>query len=219
MTSAGEKDKALRLLEDYFQGDERALTAVRFLQERQQGGGAVLAAAPRERFPVPMEVAGKEGFFALFSDGACRGNPGPGAWGAMGQDAGGEVLFESSGLDFSTTNNRMELEGAIVALDELHRHLKQNLSLPLRGVFLYSDSKYVVDGMTQWVKGWKRRGWKKADKSIPLNLDLWKRLDHSAGQFSRLQFCWVKGHSGHPQNEYVDKLANKALDDCKGPLL
>ena len=113
----------------------------------------------------------------------------------------------------------MELEGAIVALEELERCLKQHLHSTPKGVILFSDSKYVVDGITQWVDGWKRRGWKKADKTVPLNLDLWQRLDHAVSKFPSLKFRWVRGHSGHPQNEYVDQLANKALDESGTSLL
>ena len=210
-----EKEKALKYLEGCFQGDEQALEAIRFLWERDKGasGGKKMTAVSKGRFPLPVEVAGKEGRFALFSDGACRGNPGPGAWGAMGQNCRGEVLFESNGLDYSTTNNRMELEGAIYALEGLEHYIQQNFCPSPEEVFLFSDSKYVVDGMTTWIKKWKRQGWKKADKTAPSNLDLWKRLDDASSKFSLLKFYWVQGHSGHPQNEHVDQLANKALDE------
>ena len=216
--SAREKDTALRVLEEFFRGDERALEAVRFLQKRTGADGEDDFSG-KLRFPLPSEVAGREGAFALFSDGACRGNPGPGAWGAMGQDCRGRVLFQSNGVNFSTTNNRMELEGAIVALEELERCLEQDGQSSSQSVFLFSDSKYVVDGIMRWVPGWKRRGWKKTDKRTPLNLDLWKRLDCAVGRFSALEFRWVQGHSGHPQNEYVDRLANKALDESGNSLL
>ena len=86
-------------------------------------------------------------------------------------------------------------------------------SLEVGAVFLYSDSKYVVDGIQKWVPGWKRRGWKKADNKAPENLDLWQELDVLVSKFDELQFKWVKGHSGHPQNEFCDQLANKSLDE------
>ena len=217
MISSEKKDQALKILEEFFRGDEKATEAVAFLQKRSGSGGKVEEFSSHSRFPLPPEVEGQEGMFALFSDGACRGNPGPGAWGAMGQNSRGDVLFQSNGVNFATTNNRMELEGAIVALEELERCLEQEGHSLLRGVFLFSDSKYVVDGITRWVSGWKRRGWKKADKTVPSNLDLWKRLDDTAAKFPCLEFRWVQGHSGHPQNEYVDRLANKALDESGSP--
>ena len=213
---------ALGVLSEFFAGDEMAEEAIDFLRERSGKiveTGKTESVAGNVSFPLPSDVKGREGFFALFSDGACRGNPGPGAWGAMGQDCRGEVLFESNGVSYSTTNNRMELEGAIVALEELERCLRQGGQSAPVGVFLFSDSKYVVDGIMRWVPGWKRRGWKKADKSSPVNLDLWKRLDCAASKFASLKFYWVKGHAGHPQNEYVDQLANKALDESGTPLL
>ena len=219
MSANGEKESALRVLEEYFRGDERALEMIRFLREREgtnipdRRNGVEPPPLPSgERFPLPREVAGREGFFALFSDGACRGNPGPGAWGAMGQNGEGEVIFESSGVDFSTTNNCMELEGAIKALEELERYAKEG-GIPLKRVFLFSDSKYVVDGITRWVRGWKARDWRKVDKSPVMNGELWRSLDAVKNRFRHLEFRWVRGHAGHPQNEHVDKLANKALDE------
>ena len=157
-------------------------------------------------FPVAQDIEGEDRALALYSDGACRGNPGPGAWGIMAQNARGEILFEASGLEEETTNNRMELQGAIEALKRALAHREDV-------VFLYSDSKYVVDGMEKWVPGWKRRGWKKADKKTPENMDLWRELEGLSGGFSRLHFRWVKGHGGHPQNEWCDHLANRALDE------
>ncbi|MCR9206504.1 MAG: ribonuclease HI, partial [Halobacteriovoraceae bacterium] len=139
--------------------------------------------------------------------GACRGNPGPGAWGSLILSQKNEVLYEGSGVELGTTNNRMELMGAIDCL----RNLKDDTN---KKIAVISDSKYVVDGITTWVAGWKKRGWKKADKKTPENLDLWQDLDSLAETFQNLKFQWVKGHSGYPQNEYVDELANHALDDA-----
>lgn len=165
-------------------------------------------------FPLPKEVDGVKDTFALFSDGASRGNPGPGAWGALGQSCDGTLLFESSSVDTMTTNNKMELEGAIVALEWLLENAQEiKFNCKQSKVFLYSDSKYVVDGTNSWMPGWKKRGWKKADKKEPENLDLWQRMDEVISSISHVKMVWVKGHAGHPQNEHCDKLANLALDE------
>ncbi len=155
----------------------------------------------------------KEHVFHLYSDGACRGNPGRGGWGILAEDSQGTVLFEDMGVDNRTTNNRMELQGAIEVLKQLQKYLKQTSVGEGFVVRLFSDSKYVVDGISKWVLGWKKKGWKKADKKVPDNLDLWKELDRLKGMFVNLQFIWVKGHNDHPQNERCDYLANKALDE------
>ena len=163
-------------------------------------------------FPIPDEV---DSGYAVFSDGACRGNPGPGAWGAMGQDSSGSVLFQSSGIESRTTNNRMELEGAYEGLRALVEILEEsNLDPAENKIYLYSDSKYVVDGMAKWVSGWKKRGWKKADGKVPENVEMWMDLDSLREELPLLSFRWVKGHAGHPQNEHCDLLANQALDDA-----
>lgn len=169
-----------------------------------------------EAYPLPSSILNGGKVFALFSDGACRGNPGPGAWGAIGQSGSGEVLFESSGIECSTTNNRMELEGAISSLSNILNYLEEmSLSATDPNVFihLFSDSKYVIDGLDKWVHGWKLRGWKKADNKVPENIELWKNLDQLVGKFRNIRYHWVKGHNGHPQNERCDQLANKALDE------
>lgn len=164
---------------------------------------------------VPSEVKDLENHFAIFCDGACRGNPGPGAWAVLGQSSLGEVLFEASGLEILTTNNKMELEGAIVALVEIEQFLlNADLDLDRSSIYLYSDSKYVIEGITKWVPGWKANQWKKADKKEPENLELWKRLDAHKEKFKKLNFLWVKGHAGHPQNERCDQLCNQALDEA-----
>lgn len=152
--------------------------------------------------------------FVLFSDGACRGNPGPGAWGSLGENPEGEVIFESAGVEMSTTNNRMEIEGAIRALNELENYLNSKGKAPENTkVSLYSDSRYVVDGVNEWVARWKKRGWKKKDGKAPENLDLWKKLEYDKNKFFIVTFHWIKGHSGYPQNERCDLLANQALDE------
>ncbi|OUR94888.1 ribonuclease HI [Halobacteriovorax marinus] len=147
---------------------------------------------------------------AIFSDGACRGNPGPGSWGMVGQNHEGDVIFKGSGVETRTTNNRMEMMGAIEAFKAI---LNEEFSADETTVLLYSDSKYVVDGLKSWMKGWKKRGWKKADKKTPENVDLWQELDEVVQNFKNVKYFWVKGHAGHPQNELCDQLANEALDD------
>ncbi|MCX7363169.1 MAG: ribonuclease HI [Alphaproteobacteria bacterium] len=134
-----------------------------------------------------------------FTDGACSGNPGPGGWGALLRMAGTEK--ELGGGDPATTNNRMELMGAIAALEALKR--------PCR-VKLHTDSKYVLDGATKWIHGWKRNGWKTADKKPVKNVELWQRLD-TARNGHEVEWIWVKGHAGHIENERVDALARAEI--------
>ena len=136
----------------------------------------------------------------VFTDGACRGNPGPGGWGALLRDKGQEKqLF---GGEADTTNNRMELMAAIMALESLPVH--SNVSLT-------TDSKYMMQGITEWIANWKRRGWKTASKKPVKNVDLWQRLDAVVCQHS-VRWHWVKGHSGHQENELADMLANQGID-------
>jgi ribonuclease HI len=135
----------------------------------------------------------------VFTDGACSGNPGPGGWGALLRFNG--VEKELSGAEEDTTNNRMELMAAIVALETLKR--------PCR-VDLYTDSQYVLTGITQWLANWKVRGWKTANKSPVKNDDLWRRLDEAV-QRHNITWHWVKGHAGHIENERVDALARQAI--------
>jgi ribonuclease HI len=131
----------------------------------------------------------------IFTDGACKGNPGPGGWGAIIRF--GEHEKELSGGEASTTNNRMELLAAIRGLEALKR--------PCR-VRLYTDSIYVRDGITKWVHGWKRNGWKTADRKPVKNAELWQELIDAASSHE-VEWNWVKGHSGHPENERADRLA------------
>ena len=135
----------------------------------------------------------------IFTDGACRGNPGPGGWGAILRY--GEVEKELSGGEAQTTNNRMELMAAITGLEALKR--------PCR-VRVYTDSQYVRGGITQWLPGWKARNWRTADKKPVKNVDLWQRLD-AAALPHRIEWIWVKGHAGHPENERADALARAAV--------
>lgn len=218
----GQKLKdSLKFLREALRHDNEALEALEFIEVKLSQNSGDQKEVKKKRTSAKGEYflpddMDKEGFcYALFSDGACRGNPGPGAWGAIGQDAKGELLFEASGVDFKTTNNRMELEGAIQALIALQKECEEN-KIPFEDVqvYLYSDSKYVVDGMNQWVVNWKKRGWKKADKKEPENVDRWKKLDELVSEFYKVHFRWVKGHDGHPQNERCDELANVALDEA-----
>ncbi len=164
-------------------------------------------------FELPKEIVETKNFYALFSDGACRGNPGPGAWAMMAQDDSKEIIFFSSEVSEITTNNQMELLGAIKALESLIDFLKVKDSVGV-AVYLFSDSKYVIDGVSKWLPSWKNRGWKKADNKAPENLDLWQRMDCLIEKFEKIKFFWVKGHAGHTQNEFCDKEANKALDSA-----
>ena len=138
----------------------------------------------------------------IFTDGACRGNPGPGGWGALLRYQDNEK--ELYGGELETTNNRMELTAAIKALQALTR---DNCK-----VRLTTDSVYVKNGITQWLAGWKKRNWKTADKKPVKNVDLWQQLDSVASQHE-IEWCWVKGHSGHEENERADALANQGIDE------
>ena len=135
-----------------------------------------------------------------FTDGACSGNPGPGGWGALLRYNGNER--ELCGGEEETTNNRMELLAAIEALSALKQPCHVRLT---------TDSTYVKDGITKWLENWKRNGWKTAAKKPVKNQDLWIRLDEQSSRH-RIEWCWVKGHSGHPENERADTLANRGLD-------
>jgi ribonuclease HI len=160
----------------------------------------------------PSELQNHPQGLAIYSDGACRGNPGPGAWGCVAQNAQGDILFEASGFESNTTNNRMEILGAINGIQLLEQHLMENPLAPASPMMIFTDSKYVVEGINQWVAGWKARGWKKADGKTPENLDLWQLLDETRAKVPQLKVAWVKGHNGHPQNEFCDRLANRVLD-------
>ena len=137
----------------------------------------------------------------VFTDGACRGNPGPGGWGVLLRY--GDHEKELYGAEANTTNNRMELMAAIQALENLKRECK---------VILTTDSEYVRKGITEWLANWKKRGWKTASKQPVKNQDLWQRLDEAATQH-QVEWHWVRGHTGHPENERADQLANKGIDE------
>lgn len=135
----------------------------------------------------------------IFTDGACKGNPGPGGWGALLRSGAHER--ELYGGDPATTNNRMELTAVIRALEALKRPSK---------VEVYTDSEYVMKGITEWLAAWKRRGWKTADRKPVKNADLWRELEALAHKHE-VRWHWVRGHSGHPENERADALANRGV--------
>ncbi len=134
----------------------------------------------------------------VFTDGACKGNPGPGGWGVVLRM--GQHEKELAGSEPATTNNRMELTAAIKALESLKEPCD---------VHLHTDSRYVIDGITSWIFGWQRNGWKTAAKKPVLNADLWQELQ-AAARRHKVEWIWVKGHDGHPENERADKLASDA---------
>ena len=137
----------------------------------------------------------------VFTDGACRGNPGPGGWGAVLRYKNNEK--ELYGSEAHTTNNRMELIAAIEALDSLKEPCTVNLT---------TDSQYVKKGINEWITNWKKRGWKTADRKPVKNIDLWQRLDELVSRH-KVTWHWVRGHTGHPENERADALANKGIDE------
>lgn len=138
----------------------------------------------------------------IYTDGACRGNPGPGGWGAVLRYGDKEKRLYG-GLS-ETTNNRMELTAVIRALE----CLKNNK----RRIRITTDSKYVLQGMTEWIEGWKAKGWRTASKKPVMNADLWQALDKLVREYD-IDWHWVKGHSGHPENDLADELANRGIDE------
>jgi ribonuclease HI len=143
----------------------------------------------------------REQVVEIHTDGACRGNPGPGGWGAILRN--GQTEKELYGGERETTNNRMELMAAIQALEALKRPCE---------VTLVTDSEYVKKGITEWLASWKRRGWKTAGKKPVKNQDLWQRLE-AATHTHKIHWQWIRGHTGHPENERADRLANRAIDE------
>lgn len=137
----------------------------------------------------------------VFTDGGCKGNPGPGGWGAILRYGNSEK--EIYGSEAETTNNRMELQAAIEALALLKRPCDVSIT---------TDSQYLRQGITQWIHNWKKRGWKTADKKPVKNQDQWQKLDELVQQH-QVEWLWVKGHAGHPENERADELANIAIDE------
>ena len=137
----------------------------------------------------------------IYTDGACRGNPGPGGWGVLIEY--GELSKQLYGGDISTTNNKMELTAAIMALKEVKEPCE---------IILYTDSKYVLQGIEEWIHNWKKREWKGANKKPVKNIELWKELDELRDKHN-IKWNWVKGHSGDPGNETADMLANRGIDE------
>ena len=144
-----------------------------------------------------------------WTDGACSGNPGPGGWGVLMRAMDGETVVkerELSGGEAATTNNRMELMAAISALETLTRPSQ---------IVIVTDSAYVKNGVTQWIHGWKRNGWKTADRKPVKNVELWQRLD-DAQKTHEVEWRWIKGHAGHAENERADELARKGMKPFRG---
>jgi ribonuclease HI len=150
-----------------------------------------------------MSDAAERPEVTIYTDGACSGNPGPGGWGAI--LVSGPHRKELKGGEAETTNNRMELMAAITALEALKRPSKAEL---------WTDSNYLKDGISKWIHGWKRNGWKTADKKPVKNVELWQRLD-AARQTHHITWHWVKGHAGHPENERADELAREGMAPFK----
>ena len=148
-----------------------------------------------------MSAPGGTGVVDIYTDGACSGNPGPGGWGAL--LVFGDRELELGGAELETTNNRMELRAAIEALGALKR--------PAR-VRLHTDSTYLRDGITRWIAGWKRNGWRTASRKPVRNVDLWRRLE-AACAGHEVAWLWVRGHAGHPGNERADAIARRAIQD------
>ena len=142
-------------------------------------------------------------FVELFTDGACKGNPGVGGWGALMRF--GETEKRLFGAEAETTNNRMELMAVICSLEALTEPCSVSIT---------TDSKYVLQGMTEWLANWKRRNWQTAAKKPVLNVDLWKRLD-AAAAVHQIEWHWVKGHSGNRENEIADELANQGIEELR----
>ena len=140
----------------------------------------------------------------IFTDGACSGNPGPGGWGAILRWRGTER--ELWGGEPDTTNNRMEMTAAIKAIEAVKRPIK---------IRLHTDSTYVKDGITKWIANWKKKGWKTANRKPVKNMDLWQLLDEAVGRHD-VEWHWVKGHAGHPENERADELARRGINDPDG---
>ncbi len=152
--------------------------------------------AQKSLFEEPAHAT-KRPEFKLFTDGACLGNPGPGGWAYILETVAGEIV-EASGGERSTTNNRMELMAVIQGLSAMAESSV---------VHLVGDSEYVLKGLSEWLPGWKRRGWRKADKKPVLNADLWQEIDRLT-QRHEVRVEWTRGHSGHPENERCDELAS-----------
>ncbi len=151
-----------------------------------------------------MTAKARQPHVVIYTDGACSGNPGPGGWGAILMS--GQHRKEINGGEANTTNNRMELYAAIAALEQLKG--------PSR-VDLHTDSAYLRNGITQWIHGWKRNGWRTADRKPVKNAEMWQRLE-AATHRHQITWHWVKGHAGHPENERADELAREGMAPFQG---
>ena len=153
---------------------------------------------------IQAATAGGTDIVDIFTDGTCSGNPGPGGWGAILRAGGTEK--ELFGGEAATTNNRMELMAVIEALRALKRPVQARV---------HTDSQYVQKGISEWIHGWKKRGWRTADKQPVKNADLWRQLDEEAARH-RVEWLWVRGHNGHVDNERADALARRGIDSIRG---
>jgi len=158
-----------------------------------------------EKFPQAL---------AVYTDGACRKNPGPGAWAVVVQDAQSKVVAQSAGSDYQTTNNRMELQAVIEGLKIAINYFQEQAIAAPGTVFLYSDSQLVVKGITEWMAKWKMKNWCKSGQVPVENVSYWQEIDALKSQV-QLTATWVHGHNGHLQNEFCDRLANEALDELE----
>ena len=144
----------------------------------------------------------------IYTDGACRGNPGPGGWGACIEYSDKKIIL--SGNDPKTTNNKMELTAVLASLQELINNITKN-----NQIIICSDSKYVLQGITNWIKNWEKNNWKTSGKKLVKNIDLWKELNNCVKNLSKyndIKWEWVKGHSGNEKNDFVDSLATNEID-------
>ncbi len=195
-----------------FSDDQEALKACQYLTNKISDQFEDDDPKTDQVFKIPKELKNYKGF-VIYTDGACRGNPGPGSWAYFIQNSSEEIISQAAMAFNKTTNNQMELEAVIQSLDYLKDYINSSNKYSLgTEIHLYSDSKYVVEGFNSWINGWKNRGWKKSDKKEPENLAQWKQLDIHKSHFKNIYLHWVRGHSGHPQNEYCDLMANVALD-------
>jgi len=213
--------KTFTEIEEHHQTNVEVLKALNILRDYLLKYSYELEKEPEKaktstRFPLPQEVKLKDAI-ALFTDGACRGNPGPGAWGCFAQDFQENIIFEASSFEKITTNNKMELTAVIAGLKQILNWRLDNLPREIIKVHVYSDSKYVIDGINQWVPGWLKNNWRKSDNKAPENLDLWKELyEQSRFPGMHIQFHWVRGHNGHPQNEYCDQMCQEVMNQILG---
>ncbi len=165
----------------------------------QGAAGAIARDAGSDAVPTFGVMKENVGGVEIFTDGACSGNPGPGGWAALLRWQEREKML--AGAESATTNNRMEMMAAIAGLEALQRH---------SSVVLTTDSRYVMDGMTRWLSGWKRNGWRTSGRTDVKNVDLWQRLD-AAATAHQIEWLWIRGHTGHVENERVDAAARAAI--------